>query len=212
MKKKTKREVKQDKLRIFAAGDVHGDTSLVKKLAEKAKKARADLVILAGDLTLADGSAEGLIGPFVKAGKKVLLIPGNHETLATANFLAEMYPNTKNIHGYSFKQGDVGIFGAGGADIGITAVSENEMMKTLNKAHKGVEKTRKKIMITHMHAKGSKSELTGFEGSKSVRKAVEKFKPDLFIHSHIHEAEGIEEKIGKTRVLNVGRRGKIIEV
>lgn len=203
--------MKNHKLRILAAGDIHGDTSLARKLAEKAKVEKVDLVILAGDLTLADRSVEGLIGPFVKQGKKVLLIPGNHETIATTNFLAEVY-GVKNIHGYSFKQGDVGIFGAGGADIGITRVSEKQMFDTLNKAHKGIKDSKKKIMITHMHARGTESEISGFPGSRSIRKAIEKFKPDLFIHSHIHETEGIEEKIGKTRVLNVGRRGRIIEI
>lgn len=200
------------KLRILAAGDIHGNTSLIKALAEKAKKEKVDLVILAGDLTFADNKTDNLIVPFVKAGKKVLLVPGNHETIATTNFLAEMYPNTKNIHGYSFKTGDIGIFGAGGADIGITVVSERQMFETLKKAHYGVKDAKRKIMITHMHAAGTSSEISGFEGSKSIRKAVEKFKPDLLIHSHIHEAEGIEDKIGKTRVINVGRRGRIIEI
>jgi Icc-related predicted phosphoesterase len=32
------------------------------------------------------------------------------------------------------------------------------------------------------------------------------------ICSHIHEAAGIEEKLGKTKVINVGTEGKIIEV
>jgi len=59
-----------------------------------------DVVILAGDLTLVEQSTKNLIGPFLKAKKQVLLIPGNHESAATADFLAEMYPNTKNIHGY----------------------------------------------------------------------------------------------------------------
>ena len=99
------------KLKILAAGDIHGDTSLTKRLAEKAKKENVDLVILTGDLTWAEQSTDNIIGPFAKAGKKVLLIPGNHETLATADFLAEVYPNTKNIHGYAMKFGDVGIFG-----------------------------------------------------------------------------------------------------
>ena len=45
-----------------------------------------------------------------------------------------------------------------------------------------------------------------------MRKAVEKFKPDLLISAHIHEAEGIEDVVGKTRVVQVGRRGKIIEI
>ena len=71
---------------------------------------------------------------------------------------------------------------------------------------------RKKIMVTHMHALGSKSEFSGFEGSSGIRKAIEKLQPDIFIHSHIHEAEGIEEKIGKTRVINVGRKGRILEI
>ena len=63
-------------------------------------------------------------------------------------------------------------------------------------------------MVTHMHAQGTKSEFSGIEGSRSIRRAIEKFQPDFLIHSHIHEAEGIEEKIGKTKVINVGRKGK----
>jgi len=209
---KTKKKRQETKIRILAAGDIHGDTRQVKKLADKAKKEKVDLVILAGDLTLAESSTNNLIGPFVKAGKKVLLIPGNHESVATTDFLAELYPNTKNIHGYSFKTGDVGIFGAGGADIGITAVSEKEMFETLKKAHFGIKDSKKKLMITHMHPSKTKAEISGFCGSKSIRKAIEKFKPDLLIHSHIHETEGIEDKIGKTRIINVGRKGRIIEL
>lgn len=203
---------KQSKLKILAAGDIHGDTSLIRKLAERAKREEVDLVILAGDLTFADTQTKNLIGPFVKMGKKVLLVPGNHETMATTDFLAEMYPDTHNMHGYSMKIKDVGIFGAGGADIGITVVSEKEMLETLNRAHEGIKDLKKKIMITHMHPQSSASEISGFEGSVSIKKAIEKFKPDLLIHSHIHEAEGIEDKIGKTEIINVGRRGRIIEL
>ena len=43
--------------------------------------------------------------------QKVLLIPGNHETIATADFLAELY-GMKNIHGYSVEYGDVGPTGS----------------------------------------------------------------------------------------------------
>src|SRR3989344_7799278 len=123
------KEEKQDlhkKLRILAAGDIHGDTSLAEKLAEKAKKERVDLVILCGDITMADQSTENLIGPFAKRKEKVLLIPGNHETVATADFLAELY-GMKNIHGYSVKYKDVGIFGPGGAQLGLFQMEEKEI-------------------------------------------------------------------------------------
>lgn len=67
-------------------------------------------------------------------------------------------------------------------------------------------------MVTHMHPEGSKSEFSGFPGSKAIRKAVEKFKPDFLINAHIHEAGGIEERIGKTHVVNVSGKEKIFEI
>jgi Icc-related predicted phosphoesterase len=200
------------KTKILAVGDIHGDTGLVKKLAEKAKKENVDLVILAGDLTHFEMSVKNLIGPFLKADKEVLILPGNHESLATIDFLTNLYPNAKNIHGYSFRKGDLGIFGAGLADIGVTAVNDKEIFEILKKANSNLKGVEKKIMVTHMHPEGSKSEFSGFRGSRGIRKAIKEFKPILHIHSHIHEAEGAEEKIGKTKVINVGRKGKIFEI
>ncbi|MAG79279.1 hypothetical protein CMI40_02790 [Candidatus Pacearchaeota archaeon] len=199
------------KTKVLAIGDIHGDTGLVKRLAKKAKKENVDLVILSGDLTyMVDELPKDLIGPFLKVKKPVLLLHGNHESLATADFLTEMYPNTKNIHGYSFKKDNLGIFGAGGALKFNT--SEKEILKSLEKGHLPIKDSKKKIMVTHMHVKGTKSEFSGWEGSKSIRKAINKFKPDIVIHSHIHEAKGFEEKIGKTRVINVAKKEKIFEI
>ncbi len=202
--------------KILAAGDIHGDTGLVKKLAEKAKKENVDLIILAGDISLWNTETKNLIGPFAKLKKPVLLLHGNHETLATIDFLTEIYsPEAKNLHGYALITKDnIGIFGAGGADFGLSPMSEEEFFKTLEKAYKGLKgkKVKKKIMVTHMHPFKSKAEFSGFEGSKGIRKAVEKFKPDILLSGHIHEAEGVEDKIGKTRVIQIGKKGKIIEI
>jgi len=202
----------EKKTKILAVGDIHGDTGLVKKLAEKAKKENVDLVILAGDLTLAEQSTKDLIGPFIKAKKQVLLIPGNHESITTVDFLAEMYPPTKNIHGYSFVKDDLGIFGAGAGDIGINFIRDSEIFNVLKKGHENVKGLKKQIMVTHMHPKGSKSEFSGFPGSKAVRKAVKEFQPDVLISAHIHEAGGLEEYSGKTKIINVSRKEKIFEI
>ena len=68
-------------------------------------------------------------------------------------------------------------------------------------------------MATHVHpAKSLIEKITPFEGSEGVKKAIERFQPDIALCSHIHEAWGIEEKIGKTKLINVGREGRIIEV
>lgn len=199
------------KTKILAVGDIHGDTGLVKRLAERAKKENVDLIILAGDLTLMEISAKNLIGPFVKAKKEVLILPGNHETSATTNFLAELY-GIKNIHGYSFSKNDVGIFGAGGGDTGIYHIKDSDIFELLKKGNEKIKGLKKKIMVTHMHHHGSKSEFSGFEGSKAVKKALKEFQPDVLISAHIHEAGGIEEKVGKTKVINVSRKPKIFEI
>lgn len=204
--------MKNKKTKILAVGDIHGDTGLVNKLAEKAKKENVDLVILAGDITFAEQSTKNIIGPFIKAKKQVLLIPGNHESIATIDFLAEMYPGTKNIHGYSFIKDDLGIFGAGTADIGINQIKDSEIFNLLKRGNETVKHLKKKIMVTHMHPRGSKAEFSGFLGSKAIDKAIKEFHPNILISAHIHEAAGIEEKIGKTKVINVSRKEKIFEI
>jgi uncharacterized protein len=200
-------------MKILAAGDIHGDTSQAKKLAERADKEGVDLVILSGDLTYFEKSLDNIIGPFVKKGKKVLIIPGNHETIASADFLAELY-EVKNIHGMSVKYKDVGIFGCGGANIGLFQLEEDEIFSLLKRGHDKVDYLKKTIMVTHVHPSSTNMEkfTEVFPGSDGVKKAIKKFQPDIAICSHVHEAEGIEEKIGKTRLINVGKKGRIIEV
>lgn len=201
------------KLRILAASDIEGDSRLVKKLAQRAEKEKVDLVILCGDLT-SHIETKDLIKPFKEKGKQVLLVPGNHDSFATADILAEEY-KVKNLHGYSAIYHDVGFFGAGGAanlPFFPGAITEADLLKTLKKAHSHLKDVSKKIMVTHMHPADSLSEFSGIEGSISIKKAISQFKPDLLLHGHIHEAAGADEMIGTTRVINVGREGRIIEI
>ncbi len=200
-------------MKILAAGDIHSDKELVEKLADKAEKENVDLVILAGDLGLAGAQMDGMIGPFVKRKKQVFVIPGNHESNACVSSLAELY-GIRNIHGKYEIIGNVGFFGAGGANTGPFSTSESEIYSMLKKGFEGVKNIEKKVMITHVHPRNSLMENFSslVRGSESVRGAIESLKPDLLICAHVHEAEGIEELIGKTKVINVSRSGKIIDI
>jgi len=200
-------------MKILAAGDIHGDVRLAERLADRAVKEKVELVILCGDITHFEKSTENLIGPFVKKNKKVLLIPGNHESFATADFLAELY-GAKNIDGYYVQYKNIAIFGAGGANVGPNISTEEQIFKKLQESAKKIKPGLKRIMVTHVHPHKSRmSKFTRFfPGSTGVTKAIKKFKPDILLCSHVHEAEGLEEKIENTRVINVGREGKIINV
>lgn len=198
-------------MKVLAAGDIHGDIDLAKALAKKADKENVDLVILCGDLTLNDMSTENIVGQF--KNKKVLLLPGNHESVETIDFLAELY-NAKNLHGYSLKFGEVGFFGCGAANLGLFQMNEKEIFDMFKKGHKYIKSCKKKIMVSHTHPKESLMEKFSHfvPGSYGVKKAIQEFQPDILFCSHVHEAEGVEEMIGATRVINVGRKGKIIDL
>ncbi len=197
------------KFRILAASDFHGDSDASKKLAEKAEKEKVDLVVLAGDITGVVES-DNILKPFLDKGKRVVFVPGNWESSETAAFLSKLY-GVKNVGEHYVKYGDVGIFGIGSPD--WTFDIDNK--KTFNKLKKEFEKIKnleKKIMVSHINPADTKSEFSGVAGSKELRRAIDEFQPDLFISGHIHEAEGLRESIGKTKVVNVGKKGEVFEI
>jgi uncharacterized protein len=206
-------ENNKKKTKIMAVADLHGDSGLAKKLAKKAKKEEVDIVILAGDLTWLDAEVKDIVKPFQDAGKEILLIPGNHETSQTIDEMASAYKKTKNIHGYASQRNNLGIFGAGyDPSTGPFWINESELFKKLKKGHEKVKNLDKKIMVAHTLPKGSKAEVFGFSGSEALKKALKEFKPDVLISGHIHQAGGLQEKIGKTQVFHVGRKAKIFEI
>jgi uncharacterized protein len=198
-------------MRILGAGDLHGDIGIARKLSEKAADNNVDLVLLCGDI-IDDNSIENILAPFKEKNLKMLIISGNHESLSAAEFLAQIN-NAKHLHGYSVRYEDIGIFGCGSANIGIHGISEKEIFDTLKKGHDKISYLKKIIMMTHVHPAGSRMEkLSSFvRGSEGVMKAIYELKPTFLFCSHVHEAEGLEEQIGNTIVINVGAAGKIID-
>lgn len=204
-----KEEFKKKKFKILAAGDFHGDSSITKKLAEKAERENVDLVVLTGDITGLIES-ENLLKPFIEKRKKVVLVPGNWDSSETIEVLKKLY-GVENVGEHYVKVGDVGIFGIGSPDWQLS-LNERKTFEKLKKEFEKIKSLEKKIMVSHVHAADTKAEFSGFPGSKAVRKAIEELQPNIFLSGHIHEAEGISENIGKTRVYNIGRKGRIIEI
>jgi len=195
----------KDKLRILAASDFHGSKDIARKVSEKAKRERADLVLLAGDLSGFGGESSEVLEPFKKNKQKLAFIPGNWDAQEDIEIFRKF---GRDINNYYISYGDVGILGVGNPDWKMEFGKED--LKLLEKNFKKM-KSKKKILVSHLHASGTKAEFSGFKGDENLRKLVEEFKPDVLISAHIHEAEGIEDMIGKTKVLQVGRGGKLLE-
>jgi len=200
-------------MRILAAADIHGDVQMAKRLADEAERENVDLVVLAGDLFRSDFDTENIVGPFRAKNKKIILLPGNHEAISTTNFVAQKY-DAVNLHGYSVKDGNVGLFGCSADNLGVDRLSDTEVERMLKQAFNYVRDSEKKVMVTHVHPAHTKMAELGLfvSGSRAVENMIKELKPDIFICGHAHEASGIEEKIGNTRVINVSRIGKIIDL
>lgn len=193
------------KFKILAASDLHGDVSSAKKLSKKAKEENVDLVILAGDINGVGGRGGKVLYPFEKAEQKIVFVPGNHDTKEEALEMAKKALSVDRAY-VAFE--DVGIAGVG-TDWSFS-LSKEDLKKIGDNF--GAMDSRKKILVSHLHPAGGVAEFSGWPGNEILREAVIKFKPDILIAAHIHEAEGLEEIIGKTKVFQVGRSGKIIEV
>ena len=194
------------KLKILAAADLHGNVDIAKRLSKKAKRGKVDLVVLAGDIygyTKGDGK---ILEPFRKANQRIVFVPGNCEFDEECAMLAR---DGKSIHNYYVTYKEVGIAGVGSPNWKLSL--DKEDLENIKKNFKRM-KAKKKVLVSHLHAKGTGAEFSGVAGDTILRKAVEYFKPDLLIAAHIHESEGIEDKIGKTKVVQVGRCGKILEI
>jgi len=193
-------------VKILAAADLHGNVGIAKKLSEKARKAKVDLVVLAGDIYGYTQGEEKILEPFNNAKQKVVFVPGNLDTRGENAILKN---DAKSIHNYYVTYGDVGIAGIGSADwkMELDKGDLREIKRNFEKM-----KSKKKILVSHLHARGTKAEFSGIPGDRILREAVENLKPDLLIAAHIHEGEGIEDKIGRTKVIQVGRKGKILEI
>jgi hypothetical protein len=197
-------------MKVLAVGDIHGDKSLAKELAERADQENVDFVVMCGDISNSDENFEGIVGLFKQ---KVLMVPGNHDSDATVDFLAELY-KARNLEGYGYNLGEVGFFGCGSVVQGVFQKHEREILEMLKRGASYVKDCKKKVLVSHTHPVGTKMErFSDFvHGSESLRTAIDELKPDFVFCSHVHEAEGIEEMIGDTRVINVGRKGKILEI
>lgn len=193
-------------VRILAAGDFHGDRTTAKNLAQKAIDEKADFIVLNGDI-VEEHDTDGVLYHFVKTGKPVFLVPGNHDWFAT-DFLAAKY-KVRNLHATSVQYGNLAILGCGGAN----ELTEKEIYETIKSTNLKVQDAQKRLLVAHVHPAGTKMESFSqfVRGSTGLRKAIETTKPDVVLCGHVHEAEGIEEKIGNTLIVNVGKKGKIID-
>lgn len=201
-------------MKILAFTDIHGSLIALRRIEQKVKAQKPDIIVCAGDISIFEHGIIGLIKRLNRLNKKTIIIHGNHEDEHTFTKLSNLFKNIIFIHKKHFIEDNALFLGYGGGGFSIIDKGFDKIAKTKFKKMIKGNKGKKIILVTHAPPYRTKLDklIQGHCGSKSIRNFVEKSNIDLLICGHLHENFGKEDKIGKTKIINPGPFGKIVAV
>ena len=196
------------KLVIFS--DIHNDW----KTLERLLALEADYYIAAGDQV---SWAKGIerCGQILEArGDKVYVLPGNHESAELVETMCARF----GLHNFHERHMQVGKWRVAG--LGYSNPTPFDTPGEYSEAEIGERLQRfagltPLVLICHAPPFGTALDEVRngvHAGSHSVREFIEKHQPEYFFCGHIHEAEGVTIEMGRTRAMNVGKKGYLLEL
>jgi uncharacterized protein len=196
------------KLLLFS--DIHGDRRALEKLAAT----EADYYFAAGDLVNWSRGLEQCGEILKPLGGKLYVIPGNHESSADiASFCAAF--GFQDFHGQTLQIGRYHAAGLGYSNPTPFNTPGEYSEAELARRLEPFAALDPLILICHAPPYGTPLDQIRpgvHAGSKSVAAFLERHAPEYFFCGHIHEAEGVSVELGRTRAVNVGKRGYLLEV
>jgi Icc-related predicted phosphoesterase len=196
-------------MKLLLFSDIHNDFARLRELMNM----EADYYLAAGDtVTWERGYDEA--GELLRTrGERVLMLPGNHESAAGTAALCRKF-GLRDFHEKSFEMAGFHLAGLGYSSPTPFATpgeySEPEMARRL-KPFAALDPL---ILVCHSPPKGTRLDRVKpgvHAGSQAVADFIAKNQPRLFFCGHIHEGEGVEERIGSTVARNVGKKGYLLD-
>ena len=193
-------------MKILAFSDVHGSEKTLRRLEKKAGK--ADVLICAGDFTNFEKNMRKVLQRLNSFGKKVMLVHGNHENPENVAGIAKRLKNLVFIHKKAHSEGDYVFVGHGGEGFALVSRDFERYAAKLK-----FKKNNRIVLVNHQPPYKTKLDYVwAHHGNRSYRKFILKMKPVLAVCGHLHETAGIEDNLGRTRLINPGDRGILIEI
>ena len=197
-------------MKLLLFSDIHNDW----KTLERILSVEADYYISAGDQVSWQRGLDRC-GEILKTrGDRVWVLPGNHETSAQIARMCTQY-GLNDFHERHFQVGGWKVAGLGYSSPTPFDTpgeySEGELTRRLEPfatldplvlvCHAPPRDTALDQVRPGLHA-----------GSTAVREFIEAHQPPYFFCGHIHEAEGVEIAMGKTRARNLGKKAWMLEL
>jgi hypothetical protein len=197
-------------MKILIFSDIHSDLKTLKRLMDT----EADYYFAAGDLVSWSRGLPAAAEVLKRRTGDVFVLPGNHESARDVSSMCAEH-GLVDFHGKHVIIGGVTIAGLGYSSPTPFNTpgeySEAEMAERLSH----LEPLNPRVMICHAPPKDSKLDRAGANqhfGSSAVREFIERAQPEYFFCGHVHEAEGAEERFGRTLGINVGKKGYLLDL
>jgi len=177
-------------------------------------RVEADYYFAAGDQASWGRGLERCGQILAPRGDKVYVLPGNHESAQQISEMCALH-GLHDFHGRSIEVGAWKVAGLGYSSPTPFDTpgeySELELAERLQR-FAGLSPL---VLICHAPPYGTALDQVRpglHAGSHAVREFIETHQPEYFFCGHIHEAEGVAVKIGKTHAWNVGQKGYLLEL
>ncbi|MGE5568100.1 MAG: metallophosphoesterase family protein [Rhodospirillales bacterium] len=197
-------------MKLLVFSDIHGDVASLERLMA----VEADFYVAAGDLS-SWGRGLDRCGEVLRSrAGRVWVLPGNHESAGqVAEFCRKFGLN--DFHGKTFEAEGHKVAGLGYSSPTPFHTpgeySEEELARRLA-PFAGLAPL---VLVCHCPPFGTALDRVRqgvHAGSRSVKSFIDRYQPAHFICGHIHEAEGVQEQLGKTNCVNAGKRGYLLDL
>ena len=202
-------------MKILAFTDVHADKKAMHSIAQLTARESPDILIDCGDISIFENQLDSLVAKIAGLGKMVLILHGNHESEEAMMDACRPYENVIFMHNRILEIEDTIIFGWGGdgfsrRDGEFTKAAEQAAMIFRN----NTSKNKKFILLTHGPPADTALDhiMDSHVGNRSFKEFIIKQQPDYAFCGHLHECNGIEDRVEKTIIINPGPKGKIVRL
>lgn len=199
-------------LKLFAVTDFHGSVEAAKTLHTVIESERPDMTLVCGDISdFGDAKDVEVVLRTLLGETPGVYVIGNCDP---KELLLNGAPGFEegNVHGRAKLAETTLIIGLGGSTPTplptLTHLREDQILTVMLSLSGEVEREKHESLVFLLHNPpyNTKTDLSSsgkHAGSRILRDFVERLKPQIVFHGHIHEARGID-KIGETYVVNPG--------
>ena len=117
-------------MKILAFTDIHGSLLALKRIEQKVKTQKPDLLVCAGDISIFEHGIIKILRRLNKLNKKIVIVHGNHEDEYTFRKTSRLFKNIIFVHKNYFIDGNALFLGYGGGAFSVVDKEFEKIAKT----------------------------------------------------------------------------------